>query len=82
MCGARGKELTVSVTLGLLLVDVVVEAEEVDTLGEGGAALDGASLDGGLDVGELLATVGLHLADGLARGGTDVHSADGHGHCC
>jgi hypothetical protein len=36
---------TVSVALGLLLVDLVVETEEVDSIGEGRAALDRASLD-------------------------------------
>ena len=74
-------DLDVRVALGLGLVDAVVEAEEVDALGEGGAALDDARLGGRLDVGELLARGDLR---GLALGGDglDVESGDAHGSHC
>jgi hypothetical protein len=76
-------DLDIGVALRLGLVDAVEEAEDVDALGEGRAALHEASLGGGLDVGVLLA--GGHLLGrglGAAEGGAghDVHGGDaGHG---
>merc|ERR1711943_3139 len=71
-------DLDVRVALGLAGVDAVEEAESVDTLGEGGAASDGASLDSLLDVGVLLAGLDLDGAGGRSLG-DNVESADaGH----
>merc|ERR1711943_41644 len=71
-------DLDVSVALGLAGVDAVEEAEGVDTLGEGGAASDGARLDSLLDVGVLLAGLDLDGAGGRSLG-DNVESADaGH----
>merc|ERR1711943_79408 len=71
-------DLDVSVALGLAGVDAVEEAEGVNTLGEGGAASDGARLDSLLDVGVLLAGLDLDVAGGRSLG-DNVESADaGH----
>ena len=79
LAAGRSQEVEARVALRLGLVDAVVEAEEVDALGEGGAAADEASLGRGLDVGVLLAGGDLDLA-GDGSLGDDVHGADG-GHC-
>merc|ERR1719238_2575391 len=74
----RVGDLDVRVALGLAGVDAIEEAESVDTLGEGGAASDGASLDSLLDVGVLLAGLDLDGAGGRSLG-DNVESADaGH----
>ena len=52
---ATVSDLDVGVTLRLRLVDVLEEAEEVDTFRKGGAALHESAFHRGADIGELLA---------------------------